>query len=1502
MSERNYIYHPTVDGGVVDTTYWKDTTCNNWIFSAGASDKFKILLGSGPNSYATVVPTQDSAGSNHNYIACPYGQSFHWRTDVYKNNSRTYQIKRIYYSPSWTYLGTLSTDISQSASWQTNIYANDNPGGSFAYHDYYWVMVYFYAQNGGAGTDTTYHFSNVKMSLGAFSGTYYDGASSGWYWSGSAYGSWSGAYTAAVSPVASTGAFTLSGTGNKPIVAVSPVASTGAVALSGTAGIGAYKNLPTGYSSSKLSAAGTGVDYRTRFKNKILNPQFANNISDAWEADSDAIVVDRDGEPPVNLPTGISGSARISRSTQLLTDKDIGYFYALTVPRQGATNLLNNAGFERGVDNNWSVTGFSQINHVKNPRMNDSLGDGIADSWTIDAPIDGTLITYTDESTDQRFEQVIQYIPGSGYSGEELSFTSDQTATGSFSSGDSCGFGFELSGTSSYGIVTAKAMAYDSSGNYLSDISLNTVADGTTESIFGGTYNYIGVCPASTSKVAVSIVCSSFTDADMIDLSLSHVIVYNSPNTVDYFDGNSPGCSWSGTEDSSTSLSGPSLYDTSNFNSSLYPSGYGHALRIIKEKASGTSSIESTIIPINTGERYVATVYAYVPYLSSGSGIDINLVTSYDGVIVDAVSHKKSITATNSAFVEYTTAIAPDTTENEVTLKISSKTSTDVIEAYILGVQLETIDDENFSRRHFDIEENTMYVFATYMYAPRITQSSYLKLCMTFYENNDALTEISTLESNEFRLGENYFEFVQFQFVSPADARYVDIFFEIGGDESSTIWVTGAIVDDTLEILNYFDGSFEGVMWEGSPHNSESRKLTPLSLEPHENIVLTVDTPVTVIEGEEIYQEMSYPKDGLLLDLIADRAFGGTTIANNTDPIDTWKDISPYSSYGTLSGFGYTTSSGWSGGNIDSNPYCLAADGTNDYVDFGNLSQLAIQDKSRSIAMWVNITSRPVSGIDYIVSKKTAAATGQGWYVGVNSSGNIVFSVANDITSTKFRTITGATPLTNGTWYHIVVTYDERTSDMTLYVNNAKDTSATLTGAVGRWDSDTTKTLRLFAGDTPTETQFTNAKIASLQIYSIPYEDPITLERYNRILSTTEIADSYHSPPVSVAGASAIVLNTSSSPWKYNITTEGLLAWLQADAATAAESIPTNAAGVTTWYDISGYGNNGTLTTFSFTPSSGWTGTGVSGDEYRLSFDHGSDYVLLPDLSAAEDRTFTYECWVRTTYTTNNCILSEGNTADTDSSSRIATNSSGYIQFLIYNNAGNSSYVSSTGAFNDGLLHHVVATCTATQMKLYIDGSSVGTPTAPPAAPITIDKCVLGALISGASLGSYFGGSLPCVRIYNRALSQDEVTKNFAAGPRSQRYAITIEAVIGSFQPNAKYHLSISGYNKGYPLGTNITRDSIVNTIVSASAITYIAGSVQVACDIDAVSDPEIVKVGSTFVRQSGDFVATAVVKKATQSIGCVITASTTLRGTLKKQDTYRSSGYKMIVPTGRVK
>lgn len=187
--------------------------------------------------------------------------------------------------------------------------------------------------------------------------------------------------------------------------------------------------------------------------------------------------------------------------------------------------------------------------------------------------------------------------------------------------------------------------------------------------------------------------------------------------------------------------------------------------------------------------------------------------------------------------------------------------------------------------------------------------------------------------------------------------------------------------------------------------------------------------------------------------------------------------------------------------------------------------------------------------------------------------------------------------------------------------------------------------------------------------------------------------------------------------------------------------------------DATGNGHNGTLVNTDFA-------TGVNGQAFR--FDGFNDYVTIPGNSALEPSDISVAMWV------NIAASSAGTRLLADSSHGTSGNAGGWALQLTGDNRVDFAYgssmaffphISSSVALLTETFHHVAATLSGSDMRIYVDGVLAGENLAYPGSPLPSVKNN-GNIRLGRhfSVNRQFTGLLDDVRIYDHALSQSEIS------------------------------------------------------------------------------------------------------------------------------------------------
>jgi len=213
------------------------------------------------------------------------------------------------------------------------------------------------------------------------------------------------------------------------------------------------------------------------------------------------------------------------------------------------------------------------------------------------------------------------------------------------------------------------------------------------------------------------------------------------------------------------------------------------------------------------------------------------------------------------------------------------------------------------------------------------------------------------------------------------------------------------------------------------------------------------------------------------------------------------------------------------------------------------------------------------------------------------------------------------------------------------------------------------------------------------------------------------------------------------------IVTNGLV--LALDAA-KKDSYPGSG---TVWRDISGNGNNGTLTngpTFN-------SNNGVS-----IVFDGVNDYVNLGNPSTLSLSTsITLSTWINSTTLFNTQNFPPFIIKGVNVSYMLFGNSStNQVRIRIGGNIA-SNVVDSVATISAGVWYNVVGTYDGNDMKIYINGTLDNQKVRVGTIPTGSDNIFMGFNPSGESIR--YNGRISNTSIYNRALSATEVLQNYNA-------------------------------------------------------------------------------------------------------------------------------------------
>ncbi|MFH1230652.1 MAG: LamG domain-containing protein [Planctomycetota bacterium] len=490
---------------------------------------------------------------------------------------------------------------------------------------------------------------------------------------------------------------------------------------------------------------------------------------------------------------------------------------------------------------------------------------------------------------------------------------------------------------------------------------------------------------------------------------------------------------------------------------------------------------------------------------------------------------------------------------------------------------------------------------------------------------------------------------------------------------------------------------------------------------------------------------------------------------NRGGPVAHWKfdegegrtvyDSTDNNNDGTLVLAGSATSSAWVQGKYGS---ALSFDGVDDYVQ---LSDDITPTGNVTIEAWIK-------GNSWNTETNGSRIYDDYYFLfGVLSTGKVNFGRYQS--GVDWDKIQGVQGLNTGQWYHIVGVYDG--SQARIYVNgisdNSKSQSFTLAG-----DSANERIGGQYSGVANT---WFDGLLDDVRIY-------------NYARTPEEIRLDYNAGFAAKFGYTAAGCQRDPA----SCMTEGQVGYWGFEEGSGR-----------TAHDASNYGNNGVA-------SSTWATGKVGG---AAQFDGVDDYVNVPRSSSIEPTTaISVEFWYKpNTISSNQRPLDKGvyGTNLGYQSARYSSNNT--LNFSI-GNGSVTQYAGANTVLTNGTWYHVVGVFDGRYVRLYINGVQEST-VADFGSVVTMSNTTADLLIGGGE--AYDNCSLDEVRIYNRALSSEEVRYHYNKGG-----------------PVAQWKMDEGNGRTAYD-STNNNNDGTLVLAGSATSSAWVSGKYGTALSFDGVDD-----------------------------------------------------------------
>ncbi len=389
---------------------------------------------------------------------------------------------------------------------------------------------------------------------------------------------------------------------------------------------------------------------------------------------------------------------------------------------------------------------------------------------------------------------------------------------------------------------------------------------------------------------------------------------------------------------------------------------------------------------------------------------------------------------------------------------------------------------------------------------------------------------------------------------------------------------------------------------------------------------------------------------------------------------------------------------------------------SNKYIKLGNTANVNQFTGDFTVSLWAMATAENANYGNLIGDYYTAGVqTTNEWQIMMNNSSAFL---------NLYRVGTGyiinnvSSGFSANTWINVVLT--RVGTAVTLYANNNAIGTATNSSVFG----SATGSVNIGIDGNNSAEPFSGL-ISNVLIYK-------------KGLSAAEVAQNYEA---------------QKSKFANTIVQQGLA--LNLDAGN-----PYSYAGAgTTWYDVSGNTNNGTLT-------NGPTYNADVGG--NIVFDGSNDYVAITSAASIKNTsTLSLEGWVFISSAMNyyGGVIGKG-TSDTDEEYCLLVHS---VNSKIYMDVGSTGgpYTDATFSFSLNTWYHIIGThervAGSSTIKIYVNGSLLSSSTVNPTNAVNDNatNVSVGSRFNGGT--SVWNGKIATARIYTRTLSAAEVLQNYNA-------------------------------------------------------------------------------------------------------------------------------------------
>ena len=460
----------------------------------------------------------------------------------------------------------------------------------------------------------------------------------------------------------------------------------------------------------------------------------------------------------------------------------------------------------------------------------------------------------------------------------------------------------------------------------------------------------------------------------------------------------------------------------------------------------------------------------------------------------------------------------------------------------------------------------------------------------------------------------------------------------------------------------------------------------------------------------------------------------------------TWTDLSGNANNGTLVNAPTFISNDGGG--------CIQLDGTNDHI---TLPVTGFAPPSLTIDYWIKRISD--NGYFWIVDNTDNPELRM-----LFQAGKLQIYFYDD--GGYFSTALSTTTFSTGSWYNITVTLTNGSQN--VYINGNQEiitTTGVYTG--GPSGNAGEHTLGTYNRPGVGYGGYANVRIGSYRFYNRALTAAEVIQNYNALQSRYGLASitATQMPVVQRQQSSGTLLvngefdEFTGAP----VVDSSLQLWLDAGQTTSYSGSGS------TWTDLSSSGRNTTL-------NSSPVFSTQKGGQFIL--DGSTQYLSFPTSSPmAGTNLFTYEIWVNFNQIIGNfggikkaAFLMAGGTGTGPQQPELtilSLNNTSYTPDTLTFGQGSGGTTGSLSINVSGLIsnnnwYQIVLTRTGSASQIvYLNGTQIGTGSV--SNSFLDGQTDIGGLHGNATYSGFLSGSISNIKIYNRALSSDEISTNFNA-------------------------------------------------------------------------------------------------------------------------------------------